>query len=118
MNKTKRHEKRIINFFKIIFSFAFMGFILYYFFGKNSDSLQRDLLKVEYQYVILSMIFGGWAYVSRGLRWTILIDALGHKTSKINSVSAVSIEYSAEDIISAISLIQNIFGSILFALEV
>jgi len=93
MNKEKSHKKQIINFFKIIFSFSFMVFILYYFFGKNSDSLQRDLLKVEYQYVILSMIFGGWAYISRGLRWTILIDALGHKTSKINSVSAVSIGY-------------------------
>ena len=93
MNKEKSHKKQIINFFKIVFSFSFMVFILYYFFGKNSDSLQRDLLKVEYQYAILSMIFGGWAYISRGLRWTILIDALGHKTSKINSVSAVSIGY-------------------------
>ena len=94
MKGKKSHKKLIINFIKIIFSFAFMAFIIYYFFGKNSDSLQRDLLeKVDYRYVILSMIFGGWAYISRGLRWTILIDALGHKTSKINSVSAVSIGY-------------------------
>jgi uncharacterized protein (TIRG00374 family) len=43
--------------------------------------------------VILSMIFGGWAYVNRGLRWIVLIDALGYKSSKINSVSAVSVGY-------------------------
>ena len=71
-----------------------MAFILYYFFGKNSDSLQRDLLKeVDYLYVLLSMLFGGWAYVNRGFRWLILIDALSFKTSKINSVSAVSVGY-------------------------
>ena len=94
MKGKKSHKKLIINFIKIIFSFAFMAFIIYYFFGKNSDSLQRDLLeKVDYRYVILSMIFGGWAYVSRGLRWIVLIDALDYNTSKINSVSAVSIGY-------------------------
>ena len=70
-----------------------MVFIIYYFFGKNSESLKRDLLKVEYIYIILSMIFGGWAYVNRGLRWIVLINALGYKTSKINSVSAVSVGY-------------------------
>ena len=88
------NRKSIFNSIKVIFSFAFMAFILYYFFGKNSDSLQRDLLKeVDYLYVFLSMLFGGWAYVNRGLRWIVLIDALGFKTSKINSVSAVSVGY-------------------------
>ena len=88
------NRKSIFNTIKVIFSFAFMAFILYYFFGKNSDSLQRDLLnEVDYLYVFLSMLFGGWAYVNRGFRWIILIDALGFKTSKINSVSAVSVGY-------------------------
>ena len=87
------NKKKVLNILKAIFSFAFIFFILYYFFGKNTESLQRDLLKVDYLYVILSMIFGGWAYVNRGLRWIVLIDALGYKTSKINSISAVSIGY-------------------------
>jgi hypothetical protein len=88
------NRKSIFNTIKVIFSIAFMAFILYYFFGKNSDSLKRDLLKeVDYLYVFLSMLFGGWAYVNRGFRWIILIDALGYKTSKINSVSAVSVGY-------------------------
>ena len=88
------NRKSIFNSLKVIFSFAFMAFILYYFFGKNSDSLQRDLLKeVDYLYVFLSMLFGGLAYVNRGFRWIVLIDALGFKTSKINSVSAVSVGY-------------------------
>ena len=88
------NRKNIFNTIKVILSFGFMAFILYYFFGKNSDSLQRDLLKeVDYLYVLLSMLFGGWAYVNRGFRWLILIDALSFKTSKINSVSAVSVGY-------------------------
>jgi len=87
------NEKNGLNFIKVILSVAFISFILYYFFGKNSDSIQRDLLKVDYLYVILSMIFGAWAYVNRGIRWLVLIDALGYKTSKINSVSAVSVGY-------------------------
>tara|TARA_B100001741_G_scaffold313276_1_gene318833 strand:+ start:5632 stop:6648 length:1017 start_codon:yes stop_codon:yes gene_type:complete len=88
------NRKNIFNTIKVILSFGFMTFILYYFFGENSDSLQRDLLKeVDYLYVLLSMLFGGWAYVNRGFRWLILIDALSFKTSKINSVSAVSVGY-------------------------
>ena len=93
MNNTKSNKNKILNLVKILSSFAFMVFIIYYFFGKNSESLKRDLLKVEYIYIILSMIFGAWAYINRGLRWIVLIDALGYKTSKINSVSAVSVGY-------------------------
>ena len=93
MNNTKSNKNKILNLVKILSSFAFMVFIIYYFFGKNSESLKRDILKVEYIYIILSMIFGAWAYVNRGLRWIVLIDALGYKTSKINSVSAVSVGY-------------------------
>ena len=86
-------KKNLINFFKVSFSFVFMLSILYYFFGKNSDSLQRDLLKVNYQFILLSMLFGAIAYVNRGLRWILLIDALGYKASKINSISSVSVGY-------------------------
>ena len=39
------------------------------------------------------MIFGGWSIVNRGLRWIVLIDALGYKSSKWNSVSAVAFSY-------------------------
>lgn len=87
------NNKKVFDFLKILFSLAFISFILYYFFGRNTESLQRDLLKVDYKYVGLSMLFGGWAYINRGLRWIILINALGYKTSKINSIAAVSIGY-------------------------
>ena len=39
------------------------------------------------------MVFGGWAYISRGLRWIVLIDALGYNSTKLNSIAAVSVGY-------------------------
>ena len=88
---TKRYLTEIL---KIAFSFAFMFLILYYFFGQNPDRMKEDLLtRVDYKFVALSMIFGALAYVSRGLRWMVLIEAIGHKSSKVNSISAVSIGY-------------------------
>ena len=82
---------------KIIKYIASLGFafgILYLLF-KNQDPIQlvAEIQKVDGEWVILSMIFGGWAYVSRGFRWIVLIDALGYKSSKLNSVSAVSVGY-------------------------
>ncbi len=87
------NNKVIINVLKVVFSITFVILILNYFFGQNSESLQRDLLKVDYLYVFMSMIFGGIAYVNRGFRWVILINAIGYNTSKTNSVSAVSLGY-------------------------
>ena len=79
--------------FKIVFSLTFMLIIIYYFLGKNPDSVIRDLQLVNYKFVILSFIFGAWAYINRGLRWIVLIDALGYKSSKLNSIAAVSVGY-------------------------
>ena len=39
------------------------------------------------------MIFGGLAIVSRGIRWIVLIDALGYKSSKPNAIAAVAVMY-------------------------
>ena len=82
---------------KIIKYIASLGFafgILYLLF-KNQDPVQlvKEIQKVDGKWVLLSMVFGGWAYVSRGLRWIVLIDALGYKSSKLNSISAVSVGY-------------------------
>ena len=83
-----------IKILKYLASLCFAFFIIYFLF-KNQDPLKliEEIKKVDVKWVVLSMIFGGWAYVSRGLRWIILIDALGYKSSKLNSISAVSIGY-------------------------
>ncbi len=71
------------------------AFVIIYFLFRNQDPLKliEEIRKVDVKWVILSMIFGGCAIVNRGLRWIVLIDALGYKSSKKNAVSAVAILY-------------------------
>ena len=88
------NKKTILKILKYIVSLGFALGILYLLF-KNQDPVQlvEKIQKVDGKWVVLSMVFGGWAYVSRGLRWIVLIDALGYKSSKLNAVAAVSVGY-------------------------
>ena len=88
------HKKLVLKIVKYIASLGFAFGILYLLF-KNQDPVRliEEIKKVDGKWVVLSMIFGGWAYVSRGLRWIVLIDALGYKSSKLNSIAAVSVGY-------------------------
>ena len=87
-------KKIIFKILKYIGSLVFSFSIIYLLF-KNQDpvKLVSEIQKVEVKWVFFSMIFGGWAIVNRGLRWIVLIDALGYKSSKWNSVSAVAFSY-------------------------
>ena len=88
------NKKIIFKILKYIASLTFAFGIIFLLF-KNQDPAQliKEIQKVDGKWVFFSMIFGGWAYVSRGLRWIVLIDALGYNSTKLNSVSAVSIGY-------------------------
>ena len=88
------NKKVLLKVLKYITSLSLAFGILYLLF-KNQDPVRlvEEIQKVDGKWVVLSMIFGGWAYVSRGLRWIILIDALGYKSSKLNSIAAVSVGY-------------------------
>ena len=94
MNEIQSNKNIPLVILKYIASLSFAGLIIYLLF-RNQDpvALVEKISEVEFGWVILSMIFGGWAYVNRGIRWIVLIDALGYKSSKINSVSAVSVGY-------------------------
>ena len=94
MNEIQSNKNIPLVILKYIASLSFAGLIIYLLF-RNQDpvALVEKISEVEFGWVILSMIFGGWAYVNRGIRWIVLIDALGYESSKINSVSAVSVGY-------------------------
>ena len=81
--------------------FLIIGFLLMYFAFKDQNILELiDRLKsVEIKWVIFSMCFGALAIVSRGIRWTYMIKALGYKNSLKNSISAVAIGYVSNIII-------------------
>ena len=88
------NKKIFLTGLKYLASLAF-AFIIIYFLFKNQDPVKliQEIQKVDIKWVFLSMVFGGWAIVNRGLRWIVLIDALGYKSSKSNAVAAVSILY-------------------------
>tara|TARA_Y100001978_G_C23701665_1_gene441435 strand:+ start:839 stop:1861 length:1023 start_codon:yes stop_codon:yes gene_type:complete len=79
---------------KYLFSII-ITIIITYFLFKHQDPalLVNELKKVDYNWIILSMVFGAWAYLSRGLRWKIMLEAIDYKTSNINTIAAVSIGY-------------------------
>ena len=88
------NKKTLYKIVKYIASLGFAFGILFFLF-KNQDPVQllAEIQKVDSKWVLLSMIFGGWAYVSRGLRWIVLIEALGYSSTKLNSIAAVSVGY-------------------------
>ncbi len=88
------NKKVLLKVLKYIASLGLAFGILYLLFN-NQDPVRlvEEIQKVDGKWVVLSMIFGAWAYVSRGLRWIVLIDALGYKSSKIHSIAAVSVGY-------------------------
>jgi len=91
-SKSKKNIPLVI--LKYIASLSFAGLIIYFLF-RNQDpaALIEKISEVEIGWVFLSIICGGWAYINRGMRWIVLIDALGYKSSKLNSISAVSVGY-------------------------
>jgi len=94
MKESKREKNITLVILKYITSLSFAGLIIYFLF-RNQDpaALIEKISEVEIGWVFLSIICGGWAYINRGMRWIVLIDALGYKSSKLNSISSVSVGY-------------------------
>ncbi|MEE2931315.1 MAG: lysylphosphatidylglycerol synthase transmembrane domain-containing protein [Bacteroidota bacterium] len=86
--------KPFLNALKYIVFFALALTLLFLAFRNQDPSeLFNELLKVDFVWVVVSMIFGALAIVSRGVRWLILIDSLGYTSSKANSIYSVAIGY-------------------------
>ncbi|GAH40596.1 unnamed protein product, partial [marine sediment metagenome] len=94
MKESKRKKNITLVILKYMTSLSFAGLIIYFLF-RNQDpaALIEKISEVEIGWVFLSIICGGWAYINRGMRWIVLIDALGYKSSKLNSISSVSVGY-------------------------
>lgn len=61
--------------------------------NQNPKDLLEQLKTVDYLWIWLSMLFGFLAFISRGLRWIILLENLGYRAKSLNSIYAVSIGY-------------------------
>ena len=60
---------------------------------QNISEIISKLSSVKYEWLIVSILFGALAFASRGLRWIYLINALGYKASKKNSINSVAVGY-------------------------
>ncbi len=75
-------RKTIIQSLKFL-AFLLIGIILLWlaFRNVNFKSLGEDLRKADYSWIILSVLFGLAAFISRARRWILLIHPLGYKPS-------------------------------------
>ena len=60
---------------------------------QNISEIISMMSFVDYEFILISMICGAFAIVSRGLRWRFLIESLGYKASKKNCIHTVSVGY-------------------------
>ncbi len=77
--------------------FPSIGIILLYLAFKDIDiqKLWNDIKSANFYWVGLSLVFALLGFVSRALRWVLLIEPLGYKPSSKNTILAVFIAYFA-----------------------
>ncbi len=77
--------------------FLFIGIFLLYlaFRGADLEKMFVSMRTANYSWIIAGMILGALTFVSRGIRWLILIDSLGYKAKGDNSVYSVTMGYLA-----------------------
>jgi len=63
------------------------------FHNQDPEKLLNDLKSADYRWVLLSVIIGYTALMSRGYRWLILLEPLGYKPKLWNSIHSVATLY-------------------------
>jgi len=89
--------KRVLKY--LLFS-GIAALFLYLAFRKTEWSkLLEDFQRARYEYVFLSMVMGYLAFVSRGLRWNLLLRPLGQGAKSWHAIHAISIGYFTNAIV-------------------
>ena len=93
-----------MNLRKIIAYVAFLGigvllFYMAFSMVEDREALWNDMRSASWGGLVASFVMGYLAIVSRGLRWVILLDPLGHKPSPVRTVHAVTFAYFANTFI-------------------
>ena len=78
-------------------AFLSVGIALLYLAFRNVDfsKLAAELKQADYSWLIVSVLFGLFAYISRARRWVLLANAMGYKPSTRNAFYALMIGYLA-----------------------
>ncbi|MGC1390351.1 MAG: lysylphosphatidylglycerol synthase transmembrane domain-containing protein [Bacteroidales bacterium] len=89
-------KKSILQTFKFT-AFLAVGVLLLWIAFRNIDfsKLWAELKEADYSWLLLSVIFGLFAFISRARRWVLLINPLGFKPSTRNAFYAMMTGYLA-----------------------
>ncbi|MDZ7845296.1 MAG: lysylphosphatidylglycerol synthase transmembrane domain-containing protein [Owenweeksia sp.] len=87
-------NSRLKSTLKYLLFMAIGGFLFYLAF-RNTEfkKLASDFESANYGYIIASMVMGFLAFVSRGMRWVLLLEPLGKKPHTWHSIHSISIGY-------------------------
>ena len=100
--------KNLNNILKFLIGLEISAILLYKTFWEDSKKLEK-ILKVlqdcNYDFIILSIVFGILALISRAMRWEILIKSLGYKSTFSKSFTAIAIGYFSNMIIITCNII-------------
>lgn len=89
-------KKVVLKSFNYIFFLGIAFVLLYYAFkGVEIDKLKAAFAKVDYFWVFLSILAAIISYISRALRWNLLIEPLGYKPKLIRTFYALMVGYFA-----------------------
>jgi len=78
-------------------AFFSVGIVLLWFAFRNIDfaKLGAELKEADYSWLLLSVLFGLFAFISRARRWVLLVNPLGFKPSTRNAFYALMTGYLA-----------------------
>lgn len=80
--------------FQTLFFLALGGVLLYLAFGEtNFNDLIQEFQQVNVVFILISVLSGYLAVLSRGYRWTLLLHSLGHKVKWTDAAHAVGVGY-------------------------
>lgn len=103
-------RKKLLNkAIQVVSPFLLGGLILYWTYrGFNFQRVGEVLNEgVEYRWILLSLVFGVFANLFRGWRWTLALEPLGEYPKKSNCVYAIFVSYAANLVIPRVGEISR-----------
>ena len=89
-------KAKLLSALKYLFFLGIGVAILYAVFkDKDLEKMLADIQNAEYKWLVFSMVFGYAAYLFRGLRWLLLLEAMNYKTTANNATQAIAAGYFA-----------------------
>jgi len=90
-------KKIAVNVLRVVIPVGFGIYLAWYFWSgmpqKDKDQVWNIFSRFNYLFILLSLLACWISHYSRALRWSYMLEALGHKTNKWNNYHAVITGY-------------------------